>query len=151
MFAESHHHIYLTTSIHACGLCFPPVIVDELSMSPKSPFAYSRTSLHQYILNFPAPSIFPRTPYHSQHLYAICSPIVKRYLQLIPCPLPATVNLHAPLYCKNPLKNSQSSLSKLPFSLELSAVWLLLPPFYQIALTNVIDNLPIAMSLLIFI
>lgn len=83
MFAESHHHIYLTTSIHACGLCFPPVIVDELSMSPKSPFAYSRTSLHQYILNFPAPSIFPRTPYHSQHLYAICSPIVKRYLQLI--------------------------------------------------------------------
>ena len=69
-------------------------------------------------------------PYCSQHLYVICYPMCKRYLQLIPCPPPATAHLHAPLYSKSPFKNGQNSLSKLPFSLEFTLIWLLLPSLH---------------------
>lgn len=44
---------------------------------------------------------------------------VKDTFKLIPCLPPATARLHAPLCNKNPLKNGQNSLSKLPFSLSL--------------------------------
>lgn len=116
-----------------------PVIVDSASFPflwmncpfpQKSPLAYSRTSLQPCVLVFTSLSIFPSVPYCSQHLYVICYPTCKRYLQLIPCPPPATAHLHAPLYSKNPFKNGQNSLSKLPFSLELTLIWLLLPPLY---------------------
>lgn len=36
VFTKSHHHICPTTSICDYRLCFPPVSVDELSISPKA-------------------------------------------------------------------------------------------------------------------
>lgn len=66
VFEETPHHIYPPTIIHARGLCFPRITVDELSVCSKVTCCPLKDPLQWNVLVFPPPSVFPPIPYHSQ-------------------------------------------------------------------------------------